>query len=96
VHWLIPQDQPDEDTGLWVVELEFEGNGCCTLAIIELDCIAWPAHLLSVYAPSFIPEDLHFSDSLDAFCAFFMNQHIDHHSHDFINYYQIIVRFLLV
>ncbi|KAI0000684.1 hypothetical protein BJV74DRAFT_876933 [Russula compacta] len=30
-------DRPDKDTGLWVVELEFEGNGCRTLAIINLD-----------------------------------------------------------
>ncbi|KAH9983602.1 hypothetical protein BJV74DRAFT_878857 [Russula compacta] len=63
----------DEDTGLWVVEPEFEGNRRRTLAIINLDCVAWAAHLLPVHGPSFIPEDLHFSDSLDAFHAFFVN-----------------------
>ena len=60
------------------------GNGCCTLAIIDLDCVAWATHPFLVYRPSFIPEDLHFSDSLDASYALFMNQHIDHHSYDFI------------
>jgi len=84
VHWLVPQDQPDEDTGLWVVEPEFDGNGRRTLAIIHLDCVARAAHLLPVYGPSFIPEDFHFSDSLDAFRAYFVNRHIDHHSHDLI------------
>jgi hypothetical protein len=67
-----------------VVEPEFDGNGHRTLAIIHLDCVAQAAHLLPVYGPSFIPEDFHFSDSLDAFHAYFVNQHIDHHSHDLI------------
>jgi hypothetical protein len=66
------------------VEPEFDGNGRRTLAIIHLDCVARAAHLLLVYGPSFIPEDFHFSDSFDAFHACFVNQHIDHHSHDLI------------
>jgi hypothetical protein len=84
VHWLIPHDEPDEDTGLWVVRPEFEGNGRRTLAIVHLDCVARAAHLLPVYGPSFIPEDFHFSDALDAFRAYFVNRHIDHHSHEFV------------
>ena len=85
VHWLVPRDQPDEDTGLWVVEPEYEGNGRRTLGIIHLDCVARAAHLLPVYGPTFVPEGLYFSDSLDVFRAFFVNRYIDHHSHDFIN-----------
>lgn len=84
VHWFVPRDEPDEDTGLWVVEPEFEGNGRRTLSIIHLDCVARAAHLLPVYGLSFVPEDFHFSNSLDAFRAYFVNRHIDHHSHDFI------------
>ena len=85
VDWFVPQEEPDEDTGLWVVEPEFEGNGRDrSLAIIHLDCVARAAHLLPIYGPLFLPEDLHFSDSLDAFRAFFVNKYIDHHSHDFI------------
>jgi hypothetical protein len=85
VHWFIPRDEPDEVTGLWVVEPEFEGNGReRTLGVIHLDCVARAAHLLPIYGPTFIPDDLHFSDSLDAFRAFFVNRHIDHHSHEFI------------
>ena len=85
IHWLVPDDEPDEDTGLWVVRPEFEGSGHQrTLAIIHLDCIARAAHLLPVYGSSFVPEDFHFSDALDAFRAYFVNRYIDHHSHDFI------------
>jgi hypothetical protein len=39
IHWLTLLDQPDEDTGMWVVQPEFEGNGCRTLSIIHLDCV---------------------------------------------------------
>jgi hypothetical protein len=84
VHWLTPGNEPDEDTGLWVVQPEFEGNGRRTLAIIHLDCVARGAHLLPVYGSTFVPEDFHFSDALDAFRAYFVNRHIDHHSHNFI------------
>jgi hypothetical protein len=84
VHWLVPGTEPDEDTGLWVVQPEFECNGHRTLSIIHLDCVARAAHLLPVYGSSFIPDNFHFSDSLDAFQAYFVNRYIDHHSHDFI------------
>ena len=84
IHWLIPGNEPDPDTGMWVVQPEYEGNGCCTLAIINLDCIAHAAHLLPVYGSSFLPKDLHFSDSLDMFHAHFVNPYIDHHSHEFL------------
>lgn len=88
VNWLIPGNEPDEDTGLWVVQPEFEGNGRRrrrTLSIVHLDCVARAAHLLPVYGPTFIPESFHFSDSLDAFCAYFVNQYVDHHSHSFLS-----------
>jgi hypothetical protein len=87
VNWLIPFDEPDKDTGMWVVRPEVQGNGrrqCHTLSIIPLDCIARAAHLLPVYGSSFLPEDFHFSDSLDAFRAYFVNPYVDHHSNEFL------------
>ena len=50
---------------MWVVQPEFKGNRCCTLDIIYLNCVARAVHLLPVYGSSFLPEDFHFSDSLD-------------------------------
>jgi hypothetical protein len=84
VHWLVPRDEPDEDTGLWVVQPEFGRNGRRTLSIIHLDCVARAAHLLPVYGSSFIPDDFHYSDALDAFRTYFVNRHVDHHSHYFL------------
>ncbi|KIM74238.1 hypothetical protein PILCRDRAFT_80268 [Piloderma croceum F 1598] len=69
---------------MWVVQPEFGGNGRRTLAVIHIDCVARGAHLLPVYGSSFVPEDLHFSDSLNVFRAYFVNHYVDHHSHDFL------------
>jgi hypothetical protein len=84
VHWLVPQHEPDEETGLWVVRPEFGLDGNRTLDIIHLDSVARAAHLLPVYGSSTLPEDFRFPDALDAFKAYFVNRHIDHHSHHFI------------
>ncbi|KAK7027907.1 hypothetical protein VNI00_015123 [Paramarasmius palmivorus] len=62
-------DVPDEETGLWVVEPEYEAGGKRTLDVIHLDSIARPVHLLPVYGYESLPEDFHFSDALDAFKA---------------------------
>jgi hypothetical protein len=65
VEWFIPAgDEPDEDTGMWVVRPEFHGNRQRALAIIHLDCIARAAHLLPIFGSLLIPDELHFSDSL--------------------------------
>jgi hypothetical protein len=71
---------------MWVVQPEYEGNARCTSAIINLDCIAWAAHLLPVYGSSFVPEDLCFSYALDMFCVYFVHPYIDHHSHKIFNW----------
>jgi hypothetical protein len=84
VEWFIPGDEPDEDTGMWVVRPAFH-SGRRKLAIVHLDCIARAAHLLPVFGSSFIPDELHFSDSLDVFRAYFVNNYVDHHSHEFLS-----------
>ena len=38
IHWLTLLDKPDEDTRIWVVQLEFEGNGHHTVSIIHTFC----------------------------------------------------------
>jgi hypothetical protein len=85
VEWFIPGDKPNEDTRIWVVRPEFYGNGCQTLTIVHLDCIARAVHLLLVFGSSFVPNELHFSDSLDVYRAYFVNNNIDHHCHKFLS-----------
>ena len=89
IHWLVlAGDEPDNETGMWVVHPEFEGN-CCSLAVIHLDCIAWGTHLLPIYGSSFLPEDFHFSNSLHAFQGYFVNRHADHHMYEFLGNWTI-------
>lgn len=85
ISWLVPGDEPDEDTGLWVVQPELDGNRRRRLGVVHLECVIRGAHLLPVYGPSFLPENFHFSDSLDAFRAYFVNRFVDHHTHAFIS-----------
>ncbi|KAJ7880806.1 hypothetical protein B0H14DRAFT_3082687 [Mycena olivaceomarginata] len=85
VNWLVPVgDAPDPDTGMWVVELK-HCRRVPMLAIIPVDSIARGAHLIGVYRTAALPEDFHFSDSLDAFNTYFVNPYADHHMHEFLS-----------
>ncbi len=84
VHWLIPvRGEPDDETGMWVVCPEFEGNRR-SLSVIHIDGIVQGAHLLPVFGSAFLPEDFHFSDSLHAFRAYFVSRHADHHMYELL------------
>jgi hypothetical protein len=73
-------DEPDEDTGMWVVKPELDADGSPSSSIVHLDCILRAAHLIGVYGDEVIPIELSFDQSLDAFRAFYVNRFIDHHA----------------
>ncbi|KAJ7577404.1 hypothetical protein C8J56DRAFT_798914 [Mycena floridula] len=82
VNWLVRREhEPDEDTGMWVVEPEFTGNGRRILQVIALETIARGAHLL----PGVLPENFHFSSSLNAFKSYYVNSYVDHYAHELLN-----------
>ncbi|KAJ7195098.1 hypothetical protein GGX14DRAFT_377389 [Mycena pura] len=84
VHWIVPVgNAPDPDTGMWVVEPE-SAAGMPSLEVIDIDAIARACHLIGVYGTSPLPEDFHFSDSLDAFNTYFVNKYADHHMYEFL------------
>jgi hypothetical protein len=72
--------EPDEDTGMWVVEPDFNDDGSPYMTVIHLDSILRAAHLIGVCNGDFVPKDLAFHQSLDAFRAFYVNKFIDHHA----------------
>ncbi|KAF7334105.1 hypothetical protein MVEN_02316300 [Mycena venus] len=85
VHWIVPVgDTPDPDTGMWVVEPEYAG-GSPVLEVINVDAIARGCHLIGIYGTAALPEEFHFSSSLDAFNTYFVNQYVDHHMHEFLS-----------
>ena len=48
---------------------------------LHLDCIMQSAHLIAIYGTTPIPKDLHYSDSLSAFAAFYVNKFSDFHAY---------------
>lgn len=86
INWFLHNDEPDEDTGMWTVQLECD-RGIPTLQVIEIDAIARGAHLLPVYGSTRVPDDFSHHDALDSFNSFFVNHFVDHHTHEFITGY---------
>ena len=88
VSWFVRvDDEPDGDTGMWVVSPEWEGCSPAsplTLQVIHLESIARSAHLLPVFGTGFLPEDFPFTAALDSFEKYFVNKFADHHIHQFL------------
>ena len=70
------------DTGMWMVEPDFDQTGNRAMSIIHIDSILRSAHLMGVSGSQFIPHHLTFNHTLDAFRAFYVNKYIDHHAHE--------------
>ncbi|KIM64473.1 hypothetical protein SCLCIDRAFT_115077 [Scleroderma citrinum Foug A] len=81
VNWFMPvANKPDGLTGMWIMAPEVDDNGHHVQCVISLDLVVRGAHLIGVYGSDFIPVNLRFSDSLDAFKAYYVNKYIDHHA----------------
>jgi hypothetical protein len=74
--------EPDEDTGMWIVQPDRDLSGLPIREIIHLDTIVRAAHLIGVYGNAFLPCDLTFDRSLDIFRAYYVNKYIDHHAYE--------------
>ncbi|KDQ54013.1 hypothetical protein JAAARDRAFT_697367, partial [Jaapia argillacea MUCL 33604] len=84
IEWFMPEgDSPNDVTGMWVVKPEVD-NGRQTIGLVHTDCIVRAIHLLPDFRDCRIPPDFHFSYSLDAFTAFYVNKYADYHSHSLI------------
>ena len=81
IHWFFRVgDEPDEDTGMWIVERELNADGSRRAAVLHLDTIVRAAHLIGVYGESTLPNDLSPAQSLESFQSYYVNKYIDHHS----------------
>lgn len=82
VNWFSPVgDEPCADTGMWVVEPDMGEDGERIKGVVHLDAVVRGAHLLGVAGEEFLPTDFDYTDTLDAFEAFYVNKYADHHSH---------------
>ncbi|KAJ7797100.1 hypothetical protein B0H14DRAFT_3549113 [Mycena olivaceomarginata] len=86
VHWFSPHGQePCPGTGMWIVKPEFVRGrpGEREMAVVHIDSLLRGAHLIGVAGKEFVPAmNFDFSDSLDAFQAFYVNKYADHHAHE--------------
>lgn len=83
VQWFtIVGENPCEETGMWVVKPDLNADGSRVMLVIHLDCIVRGAHLVGKAGNDFIPHHIHFSDSLSAFHAYYINKFADHHSYE--------------
>ncbi|EGO00651.1 hypothetical protein SERLA73DRAFT_50652, partial [Serpula lacrymans var. lacrymans S7.3] len=48
--------------------------------VIHVDCALRGAHYIPVYGGYFLPKDVLFPNSLDAFDSYYVNRYIHHHS----------------
>lgn len=85
VSWFIPdQDHRDPDTRMWTVKAE----GTRTeqpVQVIHLKSIARGAHLLPKYGVGLLPDYISHTNALNEFQTYFVNNHIDHHCHEFLS-----------
>ncbi|KAH8979151.1 hypothetical protein EDB92DRAFT_1955468 [Lactarius akahatsu] len=85
VHWFSRiSEEPDEDTGMWMVTPDFV-RGDPILAVIHVDCIFRAAHLVPIFRNSYIPDYITHDNSLDNFKGFYVNRFVDHHAFDFVS-----------
>ncbi|THG93454.1 hypothetical protein EW026_g7789 [Hermanssonia centrifuga] len=83
VRWFSPVgDEPDDLTGMWVVEPDYTADGSSLYGVVHLDTILRAAHLIPVFGDAIIPANFHYSQSLDAFNAYYVNKFADHHAHE--------------
>ncbi|KAI0245743.1 hypothetical protein BJV78DRAFT_1137005, partial [Lactifluus subvellereus] len=83
VQWFIPiGDHPCEDTGMWMVKPDLDHHGRRATSIVHLETAIRGVHLLPIYGSAFIPHNLHFSETLHAFRAYYINKYADHHMYE--------------
>ncbi|KAI1790338.1 hypothetical protein LXA43DRAFT_1083303 [Ganoderma leucocontextum] len=78
VEWFSATDsEPDEETGLWVVEPDLDANGARLLDVIDARTIFRSAHLIPVFGEHRVPPYMKFSDSLDSYHAYYVNRYLN-------------------
>ena len=73
-------DQPDANTGMWVVKCDHDINHQQISEVVHIDAIMWCSYLIGVYEPEPVGAHIKFSDSLYAFYTYYVNKYMDHYS----------------
>ncbi len=84
IHWFDKVgDEPDELTGMWVVEKGYRADNFTPLiTVIHLDTVLRAAHLIPVFGVEPLDPHHNHRDTLDTFNRFFVNKFADHHANE--------------
>jgi hypothetical protein len=82
IHWFCRTDsEPDQDSGMWIVEPEFNIDEQPHIEIMHVDSIYCAAHLIPVYRTNhYISRTISMHDTLNTFREFYVNKFVDHHT----------------
>lgn len=75
---------PDPNTGMWKVKLLLDRQKNRVQTVEHLDVIYQSAHLIPVFGDGPLPDDFHFSFSLDVFNSYYVNRYADHHTFEIV------------
>ncbi|KAG0695118.1 hypothetical protein DFH29DRAFT_985021 [Suillus ampliporus] len=75
---------PDPNTGMWKVKSLLDRQKNRVQTVEHLDVIFWSAHLIPVFGNGPLPDDFHFSFSLDIFNSYYVNRYTDHHTFEIV------------
>ncbi|KAG1855266.1 hypothetical protein F4604DRAFT_1883246 [Suillus subluteus] len=81
VHWFKAiVNEPNPDTGMWMVQPSFHADSSRELSIIHVDTIIHACHLIPIFDSDFTPENLTLHNVLDIWLNFYVNRFVDHHT----------------
>ena len=85
VDWYSCLQERDADNSMWMVKPDILADGSPFTAVIHVDTILHCAHLIPVYDSSRpVPRAKKYSDSLDSFDMYYINQYADHHMYEVV------------
>jgi hypothetical protein len=83
IHWFSTiGDKPGENTGMWIVEPDFDSNGNAVLSVVHIDTIIRATFLLPIYSTQeehWVAQDHRHGNTLDTFTSFYINRFADYH-----------------
>jgi hypothetical protein len=74
---------PDPDNGMWVMTRTPDHFGSApSLSVIHIDSIFCAVHLLPIFDTTPVPRALNYTQSLNSFKGFYVNNYIDYHAYE--------------
>ena len=78
-------NEPDKNTGCWMVKPDVHPNASANLTVIHMDCIIYAAHLMPIIrTPQFVDCSITMYLSLNRFQLFYISRFVNHHAFEFL------------